>query len=130
MSNSPRFEFFGPLSSKIVQLKLNIQSLRDDIVRQINNPDEDDTIQKLKINFLQYVLYKANLQLNDFETRGAGTTKGQGGEPSQEGHFYGGSGGEISHKGHLHIVIFAFYCSFKNHFYEKSHKKFSNPYIP
>ena len=69
MSNSPRFEFFDPLSSKIVQLKLNIQSLRDDIVHQINNPDEDDTIQKLKINFLQYVLYKAKLQLNELETQ-------------------------------------------------------------
>ena len=69
MSNSPRFEFFGPLSSKIVQFKLNIQSLRDDIVHQINNPDADDTIQKLKINFLQYVLYKAKLQLNELENQ-------------------------------------------------------------
>ena len=69
MSNSPRFEFYGPIGSKIVHLKLNIQSLKDDIVRQIDNPDEDDTLQKLKINFLQYVLYKANLQLNDLETQ-------------------------------------------------------------
>ena len=49
-------------------------------------------------------------------------TKGQGGEPSQKGHFYGGSGGEIAHKGHLYTVIFAFYCSFKNHFFEKISK--------
>ena len=69
MSNSPRFECFGLLSSKIVQLKLKIQSRKDDIVRQINNPDKDGTLQKLKINFLQYVLYKANLQSNDLETQ-------------------------------------------------------------
>ena len=69
MSNSPRFEFYGPLCSKIVRLKLNIESLRDDIVRQIQNPDADDTLQNLKINFLQYVLYKAKLQLNDLETQ-------------------------------------------------------------
>lgn len=69
MSNSPRFEFHGPLSDKIVQLKANIVSLKNDLFIQINIPDPCPTLQTLKINFLQYLLYKAESQLKELETQ-------------------------------------------------------------
>ena len=67
MSNSPRFLYVAPLSDKIVQLKLNIESLRSDLVKTMDDQSECPTIKTLKINFLQYLIYKAIEQLNDLE---------------------------------------------------------------
>ena len=37
MSISPRFLYVAPLSDKIVQLKLNIESLRSDLVKTMDD---------------------------------------------------------------------------------------------
>ena len=44
------------------------------------------------------------------------TTQSAGGEPSQKGHFYGGSGGEISQKGNFQIVFSLFIAVLRRKF--------------
>ena len=67
MSNSPVFVFNAPLSDKITELKSYIESLKQDIYVQIQSPDDCRALQTIKLNFLQYLLYKANTELAELE---------------------------------------------------------------